>query len=38
MHDMKNAFYLENAISFRDMKAFVCQNREDQKLLSNQVS
>ncbi|XP_066922667.1 structural maintenance of chromosomes protein 5-like [Clytia hemisphaerica] len=38
MHDMKNAFYLENAISFRDMKAFVCQNREDQKLLSNQVN
>jgi len=37
MDDMKNAMYLESIISKNDMKAFVCQNREDQKLFSNQV-
>ena len=37
MHDMKNSMYLENTVSFNDMKAFVCQNREDQKKFSNQV-
>jgi len=35
MKDMKNALYLESLIAFNDMKAFVCQNREDQKLFSN---
>lgn len=38
MKDMRNAMYLESIISFNDMKAFVCQNREDQDKFSNQVT
>jgi len=33
MHDQQNAKYLENTISYNDMRAFVCENPEDVKTL-----
>lgn len=38
MKNIKDAGYVESLISFNDMKAFVCENREDQHKFSNQVS
>ena len=37
MKDIKDAKYLESIVSYNDMKAFVCQNRDDQHLFSNTV-
>ena len=37
MKDIKDATFVESLVAFRDMTAFVCQNREDQNLFSNQV-
>ena len=37
MKDMRNARFVETLVPFNDMKAFVCENRADQKLFSNTV-
>ena len=37
MKNISDARYLESVISFNDMKAFVCENREDQALFMNEM-
>lgn len=37
MKNLKDSVYLESIVSFNDMKAFVCQSREDQHKFSNQT-
>ncbi|XP_057299997.1 structural maintenance of chromosomes protein 5-like [Hydractinia symbiolongicarpus] len=37
MKDIKDSVYVESFIGFNDMKAFVCQNRQDQHTFSNQT-
>ena len=37
MKDVKNAKFIESAISQNDLRAFVCSNRDDLKLFLDEV-